>query len=193
MNNNDNRVRALSRIENNSFCADCGISNKKSAIKFCSVKLGVYLCNQCYAAHRSLGAHITRVKCIGLDDFTDAEVEFLQRFGNLRVNAIYEATLPITGVKPPPTSCRGCTSSSCNDCRERLQYIQQKYEKKCWYKEEETGTIMEESSFPVQPQQLQAPAPKTGAIQQNHQTRYQTQTTPGRKPIDDDFFASFGL
>ena len=39
------------------------------------VTLGVFLCNRCYGLHRALGAHITRVKCLGLDLWAPDEVE----------------------------------------------------------------------------------------------------------------------
>jgi stromal membrane-associated protein len=174
---NDNRVRALLKQGSNLDCADCGMSGK-TAIKFCSVKLGVFLCNQCYAAHRALGAHLTRGKCIGLDEFTDAEVDLLSRLGNRYVNAQYEARLP-PGVKPPPTPCRGCSSSSCNDCHERLQYIQKKYEKKLWYSEKIHFEV------PVTRTRIAQEADPFGL--------FQSTTAPTQNHCKDDFFSSFGL
>jgi len=174
---NDSRVRALLKQEGNLDCADCETSSK-TAIKFCSVKLGVLLCNQCYAAHRAVGAHITWGKCIGLDEFTDAEVDLLGRLGNRRMNAQYEAMVP-PGAKPPPTLCRGCSSSSCNDCCERLQYIQKKYEKKLWYSDDI---------------RLNAPANPTRTTKHGDDpdlVRLTTASTP--LPSKEDFFASFGL
>ena len=172
----DDRLRALLKQEGNLDCADCGTSCK-TAIKFCSVKLGVFLCNQCYAAHRALGAHITRGKCIGLDEFTDAEVNLLGRLGNRCVNAQYEAKL-MPGAKPPPTPCRGCSSSSCNDCRERLQYIQKKYEKKLWYSEDI---------------RLIVPTTPTTTTQEDDPGRVRLTTTSTQQASKDEFFASFGL
>ena len=69
----DKALKKLTAMQGNLECADCGNSGGRS-VRFASVKLGVFICNQCYAAHRALGAHITRGKCIGLDSFTEREV-----------------------------------------------------------------------------------------------------------------------
>jgi stromal membrane-associated protein len=183
---NDKRVRALLNQVGNLDCADCGATGK-TKIKFCSVKLGVFLCNQCYAAHRALGAHITRGKCLGLDGFTDAEVDLLGRLGNRRVNAHYEATLPL-GVKPPPTVCPGCSSSSCTNCHERLEFIQKKYEKKLWYSETLSSSAV--------PDPVKASGTTTvvqPAKQNDPFGLYQVVSQEPNPPSNDDFFASFGL
>lgn len=187
---NDQRVRALLLNEaGNLDCADCGATGK-TKIKFCSVKLGVFLCNQCYAAHRALGAHITRGKCLGLDEFTNAEVDLLSRLGNRIVNAQYEATMPTGGViKPPPTMCPGCSSSTCTNCQERLEFIKKKYEKKLWYSE----TIP--SSAVLDP----VNATSTTMVHQPTQQDdpfglFQVPPQQSNPPSNnDDFFASFGL
>jgi stromal membrane-associated protein len=178
---NDKRVRELLNQAGNLDCADCGATGK-TKIKFCSVKLGVFLCNQCYAAHRALGAHITRGKCLGLDGFTDAEVDLLGRLGNRRVNAHYEATLPAVGAKPPPTMCPGCSSSSCTNCRERLEFIQKKYEKKLWYSETLSSSASGTTTVVVQPAQQNDPFGLFQGVSQEP-----------KPPSNDDFFASFGL
>ena len=123
------KLKQLQALPANRICADCGDKGNR-VVRFASVKLGVFLCNQCYAAHRQLGAHITRGKVIGMDNFTAADVELLERIGNERANAQYEASLP-AGAKPPPSPCNGC--SGCGDCRQRLDYITDKYERKRWY------------------------------------------------------------
>lgn len=120
-------------IAGNLECADCNDSGK-GVVRYCSVKLGVFLCNQCYAAHRALGAHITRAKCVGLDSFTQPELQLLASVGNTKANALYEANLH-PGDKPPPTPCNGCSSTKCLDCSQRLQFVRDKYELKRWYAE----------------------------------------------------------
>ena len=83
-------VDALAKLPGNATCADCGDPKR---IRFCSVTLGVFLCNRCYGVHRALGAHVTRVKCLGLDAWKPEEVEFLRSNGNDKVNAKYLANM----------------------------------------------------------------------------------------------------
>jgi hypothetical protein len=57
------RLDVLAGLPANRVCADCGEGGTQKA-KYASVKLGVFLCNPCYAIHRNVGAHVTRVKVI---------------------------------------------------------------------------------------------------------------------------------
>ena len=200
---NNKKVRALLKIPGNLACADCGDSGK-AVVKFCSVKLGVFLCNQCYAAHRALGAHITRGKCIGLDEFNDPEVERLNRLGNARVNAQYEATMPANGVKPPPTPCNGCSLSTCRDCKERLRFITDKYEKRLWYAQSPVLSSTLPATISANDTKASAPAAPTNSDPFGLFHASSTNPPPARSqaakpPIpassvsDTDFFASFGL
>ena len=152
----DAKLKQLQALPANKTCADCGDKGNR-VVRFASVKLGVFLCNQCYAAHRQLGAHITRGKVIGMDNFTATDVELLERVGNERANAQYEAALP-PGAKPPPTPCNGC--SGCADCRQRLEYIADKYERKKWYRDSDTpaGKPLARVTDALAPAAAQGPA-----------------------------------
>ena len=177
-------------------CADCG-DRGKTVVKFCSVKLGVFLCNQCYAAHRALGAHVSRVKCIGLDKFSDAEVDLLTRRGNAVVNQEYEAHLP-AGAKPPPTPCNGCSSSTCRDCKERLQFIKEKYENRRWY-----AAVVSSAGTAIDPPLPSSSAPSPNECNDDDPFGlFQPSTTTSSTPPTNqqsasskntDFFAAFGL
>ena len=81
-------VDGLARVPTNAICADCSDPKR---IRFCSVTLGVFLCNRCYAIHRNVGAHVTRTKCVGLDTWHPDEIAKLRAVGNRRANAEYEA------------------------------------------------------------------------------------------------------
>jgi len=139
----------VNKVPGNRECADCGDSGVR-CVRFASVKLGVFLCNQCFGAHRALGAHITRGKCIGLDTFTQADIALLKRAGNARINAMYEATMPPSS-KPPPTDCNGCSGNagSCADCHQRLRFVTKKYEQKLWFSEVVPLAPVEDKAAPV--------------------------------------------
>ena len=114
-------VDALARRPENSTCADCG---EPKRIRFCSVTLGVFLCNRCYGLHRALGAHVTRGKVLGLDAWKPEEVELLRSIGNAKARAVYEARCATSGVTPPV--------STASD-REVAAWIKDKYERRKYY------------------------------------------------------------
>jgi hypothetical protein len=67
----------------NQECADCGAPEPAWA----SVNQGVVICITCAGAHRSLGAHVSKVKSLSLDAWKEEEVQaFLAKGGNAEVN-----------------------------------------------------------------------------------------------------------
>ena len=115
-------VEALARQPENKECADCGETRR---IRFCSVTLGVFLCNRCYGLHRALGAHVTRCKCLGLDCWKPEEVWLLRSVGNQRARLTFEADQQADRPRPTPTSSD----------RDVASWIKDKYERRLWYSE----------------------------------------------------------
>lgn len=54
------------RVAGNTNCVDCDAP----APEWASLNLGVLMCIECSGIHRNLGSHISKVRSLGLDDWT---------------------------------------------------------------------------------------------------------------------------
>eukprot|EP00835_Amoeboradix_gromovi_P006083 NODE_656_length_5493_cov_0.311828.p1 type:complete len:509 gc:universal NODE_656_length_5493_cov_0.311828:1762-236(-) len=77
-------AKLLSEPSNN-LCADCGSKSPRWA----SWNLGSFICIRCSGIHRKLGVHITKVKSVTLDKWTDEQLQSMANGGNLKVNQLY--------------------------------------------------------------------------------------------------------
>ena len=103
----------------NSTCADCGTPEPDWA----SLNLGIVVCIECSGIHRKLGSHVTKVRSLSLDTWTEVNVRILELLGNERVNSVLEEDLEYTTTtKPAPTATR----------REKEKYIEEKYIEKAF-------------------------------------------------------------
>ncbi|KAF4458590.1 GTS1-transcription factor of the Gcs1p Glo3p Sps18p family [Fusarium albosuccineum] len=79
-------------VPGNNMCADCHARNpgmlqiSPDAVK--SV-LGVFLCMRCAAIHRKLGTHISKVKSLSMDSWSNEQVDNMRKVGNVASNNIY--------------------------------------------------------------------------------------------------------
>ncbi|KAI0526673.1 hypothetical protein F5B22DRAFT_586984 [Xylaria bambusicola] len=80
-------------VAGNNLCADCGAPNPSWA----SWNLGIFLCMRCAAIHRKLGTHISKVKSLSMDSWTNDQVESMKRIGNAASNRTYNPQ----GKRPP--------------------------------------------------------------------------------------------
>ena len=76
--------------EENKRCADCNTPNPTWA----SINIGCFLCLECSGIHRNLGTHISKVRSTELDTWKPEWVANMKKWGNARVNAVWEAKLP---------------------------------------------------------------------------------------------------
>nr|CDS25433.1 arf GAP with coiled coil ANK repeat and PH [Hymenolepis microstoma] len=76
----------------NRLCADCLTSQE---VKWASTNLGVTLCTDCAACHRSLGVHISKVRSLTLDNWEPELLEVMRNLGNNLVASVYESNLAV--------------------------------------------------------------------------------------------------
>jgi len=72
-----------------SICADCGSSSPSWA----SVNRGVLICSDCCSVHRSLGRHISHVKCLKHGTWIPEQLTMVQSLYSCGANSIWEYSL----------------------------------------------------------------------------------------------------
>lgn len=89
---NKREILDLMKLEGNNKCADCGKKGERvshyinvfiSALSantdpdWAAITFGTFVCWDCSGIHRSLGAHISKIKSVQLDEWKDSDVEVL--------------------------------------------------------------------------------------------------------------------
>ncbi|KAF4539278.1 Arf GTPase activating protein [Lasiodiplodia theobromae] len=87
---NTQTLKSLVKLEANKSCADC---KRNKHPRWASWNLGVFICIRCSGIHRGMGTHISRVKSVDLDSWTDEQLQSMLRWGNARANKYWEAKL----------------------------------------------------------------------------------------------------
>ncbi|KAL4780281.1 hypothetical protein BJX76DRAFT_338454 [Aspergillus varians] len=87
---NQQTIKALLKLEPNKTCADC---KRNKHPRWASWNLGIFVCIRCSGIHRGMGTHISRVKSVDLDAWTDEQLQSVVRWGNARANKYWEAKL----------------------------------------------------------------------------------------------------
>ncbi|KAM9186186.1 arf-GAP with GTPase, ANK repeat and PH domain-containing protein 3 isoform 5-T5 [Dugong dugon] len=108
-------VQAVRTVRGNSFCIDCDAPNPDWA----SLNLGALMCIECSGIHRHLGAHLSRVRSLDLDDWPPELLAVMTAMGNALANSVWEGSLE-GYAKPGPEACR----------EEKERWIRAKYEQK---------------------------------------------------------------
>ncbi|XP_049458971.1 stromal membrane-associated protein 2 isoform X2 [Epinephelus fuscoguttatus] len=89
-------LNSLLALEENKYCADC----ESKGPRWASWNLGIFICIRCAGIHRNLGVHISKVKSVNLDQWTQEQVQCVQEMGNAKAKRLYEAFLPECFQRP---------------------------------------------------------------------------------------------
>ena len=92
-NDNDKKqkqiINKLLKKTENKLCADC----KNSPPSWASINLGVFICIKCSGVHRELGTHISKIKSVNLDIWSDDILEKFKKIDNKISNDYWEYNL----------------------------------------------------------------------------------------------------
>ncbi|KAI1334080.1 hypothetical protein F5Y15DRAFT_315912 [Xylariaceae sp. FL0016] len=87
---NQQTIKSLLKLEPNKVCSDC---KRNKHPRWASWNLGVFICIRCSGIHRGMGTHISRVKSVDLDSWTDEQLQSILSWGNARANKYWESKL----------------------------------------------------------------------------------------------------
>lgn len=106
----------------NTKCADCATKLAHRNEAWASVNLGVLVCVNCAAVHRSMGVAVSRVKSPVFDRWDATSARALLAGGNERARSLYLARLPRGYVEP----------TSRTDPEKLASFIRTKYVRMRW-------------------------------------------------------------
>ncbi|CAG9324735.1 unnamed protein product [Blepharisma stoltei] len=163
----------LNRILNkpgNRACAECDNRNPRWA----SISLGVFVCIRCCGLHRKLGTHISKMKSVTLDKWTEEMFRIFEALDNEIANSYWEKKKPHNHSKPTETSSSHSVEV----------YLRDKYERKLWIEQGEQDIVERVvKGAPINPQKQIAPSPERNPQpKQNHTPKQPMQAQPKPQP-----------
>ncbi|KAM4700566.1 stromal membrane-associated protein 2 [Discoglossus pictus] len=151
--------------EENKFCADCQAKGPRWA----SWNIGVFVCIRCAGVHRNLGVHISRVKSVNLDQWTQEQIQCMEEMGNGKAKRLYEAFLPESFIRPQTDQA---VEGFIRDKYEKKKYMDRSVDLSAFRKEREnkwkksesapeikSQVIFEKVKLPIKKDEPQRPKP----------------------------------
>jgi len=117
MSNQERRKKLLQllRSADNKRCGDCEMFLAEYASINACIAFGVFICTNCMVAHQQIHKNVD--VCIHHHNWSEKEVDAMEKAGNKYVNQVYERYVPPTWNKPGPEA----------DADERIWWIEAKY------------------------------------------------------------------
>lgn len=166
---NAQTLKALVKLEGNKVCADC---KRNKHPRWASWNLGVFVCIRCSGIHRGMGTHISRVKSVDLDAWTDEQLQSVLKWGNTRANKYWEAKLQ-AGHVPSESKMEN--------------FIRTKYESKRWVMDgpmPDPATLGDDDDVPLNVVQEKAKIERSASQRQSGDSRQSRQSiqAPPQQP-----------
>ncbi|EGB06992.1 hypothetical protein AURANDRAFT_28364, partial [Aureococcus anophagefferens] len=111
-------VEKMSKRPENMHCADCRAPKPNWA----SCSLGTFICFNCSGLHRGLGTHLSFVRSVTLDEWTQKQANVMQLWGNANANSFFEARMPPDFKKPDQHASVNVMNKFIRDKYERCKW-----------------------------------------------------------------------
>ncbi|XP_005058516.1 PREDICTED: stromal membrane-associated protein 2, partial [Ficedula albicollis] len=147
--------------------------------RWASWNIGVFICIRCAGIHRNLGVHISRVKSVNLDQWTQEQIQCVQEMGNGKANRLYEAYLPENFRRPQTDQA---VESFIRDKYEKKKYMDRSIDINTFRKEkDDKWKRSNESERKLEPIIFE----KVKMPQKKDETQQSRKSSPKSEPVMD--------